>query len=103
MSDMIYVEPAHEARPAFAMWGLAQTPPLQTASATGWNVPLSLYPDVPSELLAGAFVDGFRYDHTMPQPEAVQAPVPSVDPFTPEPASAPRKPRNRSRSKGATP
>lgn len=48
-------------RPAFARWCLAQDPPIQTASATGFLVPLDLYPSVPPELLEGAYIDGYPY------------------------------------------
>lgn len=62
MNDMIMIEPAGDRRPAFAVWGLAQDPKIQTASASGWLVPVGLYPSVPPELLEGAYVDGFLYD-----------------------------------------
>ena len=77
MTSPIHIEPDGPRRPAFAAWGLAQNPPLQTASASGWDVPLELYPDVPSELLEGAYVDGFLYG----RPDAPQpAPKASVQP-----------------------
>lgn len=79
MTETLYIEPAHEHRPSFALWGLAQKPVIQTASATGWDVPLDLYPAVPSELLEGAYVDGYLYDVAKPQPEPV-APTPEVTP-----------------------
>ena len=69
MTVFVHIEPAHEQRPGFALWGLAQTPKLQTASATGWDVPVDLYPEVPVELLAGAYVDGYRYGVGPRQPE----------------------------------
>lgn len=69
MSDTVHIEPGHRHRPAFAAWGLSQDPPLQTASTTGWNVPLDLYPSVPAELLEGGYVDGFPYGGPdVPQP-----------------------------------
>lgn len=83
MTETLYIEPAHEHRPGFALWGLAQKPVIQTASATGWDVPLDLYPSVPSELLEGAYVDGYLYDVAKPQPEPV-APTPEASP-EPEP------------------
>ena len=111
MNDFIHVEPAHEQRPAFAAWGLSQTPPLQTASATGWDVPIDLYPSVPSELLVGGYVDGFRYDRAAKQPEPVtEDPAPVVDRLPqvePKPArnslAADRKPRKRAAKKTAAP
>lgn len=111
MNEFIHVEPAHEQRPAFAAWGLSQTPPLQTASATGWDVPIDLYPSVPSELLVGGYVDGFRYDRAAKQPEPVtEVPAPVVDRLPqaePKPARNPlaaeRKPRKRAAKKTAAP
>ncbi|AKA61683.1 hypothetical protein SEA_YDN12_16 [Streptomyces phage YDN12] len=61
MSDFVHIEPADAQRRAFARWALSQTPKLQTSSSTGTDVPVALYPDVPPELLEGAYVDGFRY------------------------------------------
>lgn len=74
MTDMITVEPARELRSAFAIWAIAQRPPLKTSSATGFDVPAFLYPSIPPELLAGAYVDGFRLDVSMPQPVAAEPP-----------------------------
>jgi hypothetical protein len=68
MTEFITVEPAHEQRGPFAVWAISQTPPLQTSSSTGFDVPVDLYPTVPVELLAGAYVDGYRYDVASPQP-----------------------------------
>lgn len=105
MSDMIHIEPAHEQRPAFAAWGLAQTPALQTASATGWDIPLDLYPSVPTELLAGAYVDGFPYDRQQAQPvkaPAVEAPAVKA-PAAETKAVAPKATRPRKRAPRKTP
>jgi len=52
--EYIHVEPAHEQRPGFAAWGLAQTPPLQTASATGWDVPVDPYDVAQAQPLVSA-------------------------------------------------
>lgn len=84
MSYTVHIEPADDQRRAFARWALSQTPKLQTSSSTGTDVPVDLYPDVPPELLEGAFVDGFRYGG----PEAPQAaPVaPPKDEVTPKAA-----------------
>lgn len=62
MSDPIMIEPASSQRPTFAAWCLSQDPPIQTASASGWLVPIDLYPSVPAELLEGAYADGFPID-----------------------------------------
>jgi hypothetical protein len=93
VTEYVHVEPGHEHRRAFARWGLKQSPRLETASASGWDVPLDLYPSVPSELLTGATVDGYPYGVPQPQPqpkaapEAVRAPV----------ARQQRRPRNQPR------
>lgn len=73
MNDMIMIEPAGDRRPAFAVWGLAQDPKIQTASASGWLVPVGLYPSVPPELLEGAYVDGFLYDRPVAPTRAESA------------------------------
>lgn len=85
MTDQIHIEPDGPQRPAFAAWGLAQDPPLQTATASGWDIPIGLYPDVPPELLEGAYVDGFLYGRPdAPQPVArVEVPTEVVGPVTP--------------------
>ncbi|AMD42757.1 hypothetical protein SEA_XKCD426_16 [Streptomyces phage Xkcd426] len=97
MTDFLTIEPSPEHAPAFAVWCLGRDANVQTVSAGGFLVPLDWYPDVPPELLAGAHVDGFRYDHPSPQPEAVSAPVTaSDDPAsteTPEAAEKPPTPR----------
>lgn len=107
MEEFVYVEPAGPQRGPFAVWGLAQNPPLQTASESGWNVPLDLYPSVPPELLDGAYVDGFPYSSVQPQPqaaaqadqpEAVTAPV-VTEPETEVSAPAQRRTRKRTARK----
>lgn len=117
MSDFVHIEPADEQRRAFARWALAQTPKLQTSSSTGTDVPLDLYPEVPPELLEGAFVDGFRYGgQDVPQPPAVTAPKAPAAPASTGAAKgtqataggpekkprkrAPRRPRKATRSSG---
>lgn len=100
MTEYIHVEPAHEHRPAFAAWGLRQFPPLQTASAQGWDVPLDLYADIPPELLAGGVVDGFPYGVPNPQP-APQAPEGGTEPASVPRKAAPSTPRRRPRRKKA--
>lgn len=76
------IEPDGPHRPAFAAWGLAQDPPLQTATASGWLVPFDLYATVPAELLDGAYVDGFQVGQTLQEahPGASDGPVTSVPP-----------------------
>lgn len=94
MTEFVHIEPGRVQRPAFAAWGLAQDPPLQTASASGWDVPLDLYPAVPVELLEGAYVDGYPAD-SQPAPaapaEAAERPLTALDAILP-PTST-RKPR----------
>lgn len=108
MSHFVHIEPADEQRRAFARWCLAQSPKLQTSSSTGTDVPVDLYPEVPPELLEGAFVDGFRYGGpAAPQPVPVAAPEDLTGPKVPEAAKAPqaassgpaRKPRKRAARK----
>lgn len=93
MTDFVTVEPAHKMRGPFALWCLAQTPQIMTSSASGFDVPMSLYPDVPPELLSGAYVDGFLYDHPAPQPAAAE-PVapPSEASASSEPVAAEAEP-----------
>lgn len=90
MTDFIHIEPAREHRPAFAAWGLSLDKPLQTASATGWDVPLDLYPSVPTELLDGAYVDGYRFTYTA---------APVVEPTAEPKKQTGRKPRKRAASR----
>uniref|UniRef100_A0AAU7GX35 Tail assembly chaperone n=1 Tax=Streptomyces phage Geonosis TaxID=3158856 RepID=A0AAU7GX35_9CAUD len=116
MGHFVHIEPADAQRRAFARWALSQTPKLQTSSSTGTDVPLDLYPDVPPELLEGAYVDGFRYGGPeAPQPAAVAAPEDLTGPKVPNPQSgsqaatsgpakkprkrAPRRPRKVAGSK----
>jgi hypothetical protein len=68
MTEYVHVEPSHDQRPFFALWCLAQEPPIQTASASGFDVPTDRYPFVPPEYLEGAYVDGFRLDRQAAQP-----------------------------------
>lgn len=108
----VHIEPHQDRRAAFARWCLAQVPPLNTTSSTGWNIPLDLYPSVPPELLEGAFVDGFAYDRPTSQTvKPVSAPVvavqadagPIAQTTTAKPPSTPRKPRKRAARKSAAP
>lgn len=104
MTSFVHVEPADDQRRAFARWALSQTPKLQTSSSTGTDVPVDLYPEVPPELLEGAFVDGYRYGGpAAPQPgaeeavKAAAAPASDSDGNGPQAASSgpARKPRKR--------
>jgi len=104
MTDFVHIEPADDQRRAFARWALSQTPKLQTSSSTGTDVPVDLYPDVPVELLEGAFVDGYRYGGpAAPQPDSGTTPAP--EPTTAARASQAassgpaRKPRKRAARK----
>ncbi|ALY07265.1 hypothetical protein SEA_MAIH_15 [Streptomyces phage Maih] len=92
MSNFVHIEPADEQRRAFARWALSQTPKLQTSSSTGTDVPVALYPDVPPELLEGAYVDGFRYGgQGSPQAAPVAAPKVPAAPTSTESESGPQK------------
>ena len=92
MTSFVHIEPGLDKRREFARWALAQTPKIQTSSSTGSDVPVELYPDVPFELLEGAFVDGFPYGGAgTTQTAAVPAARASK---TPEPTEAP-KPRQK--------
>lgn len=72
MTEFVTVEPAHERRAEFALWCLSQTPQIMTSSASGFDVPMDLYPSIPEKLLNGAYVDGYHYDRPSPQPEAAR-------------------------------
>jgi hypothetical protein len=109
VTDPILIEPDWPHRPAFAVWGLAQDPPIQTATATGWLVPVELYASVPAELLDGAYVDGFRLGQTWvqdtpftePEPETASSVPPRGEEIPVEaapvtvPARKPRRPRRK--------
>lgn len=84
MTDLIQVEPGAAQRGLFAQWCLKQSPPIQTSGHATFDVPLDLYPVIPSELLEGAVVDGFRLDVQMPQPVLPKAPAAPSEPVTPE-------------------
>jgi len=98
--EYIHVEPAHEQRPGFAAWGLAQTPPLQTASATGWDVPVDLYAVLPPELLEGGYVDGFPYDVAQAQPLVSATTAPAAE--APARTGPARKARKRPAKKATS-
>ena len=106
MSDPILIEPDGPRRPGFAVWGLSQDPPIQTASASGWLVPLSLYPSIPAELLDGAYVDGYLDNGPDVQPKAEPQEAPAEPVQAPEaPATAreelPVRPVRKSRKRAA--
>lgn len=75
----VHIEPANDRRGMFAAWCLTQTPPLQTSSASGWDVPTELYPDVPVEALEGAHVDGWPVGGVTVPAKAAQASHNAVD------------------------
>lgn len=96
----VHIEAARQHRVGFAKWCLAQDPRIETASATGSDVPVDLYPSVPVELLEGAYVDGFLYnrpDAPGDPVEAPEAPTAAVDDVPlglrgiPVPAKRPRR------------
>lgn len=106
--DTVHIEPGREMRPHFALWCLAQEPPMQTASATGFDVPLDLYPSVPPELLAGAYVDGFLYGRESAPLRTPEAVTPAVVPeafeaplAAPVAEPLPRRPRKRAAKKAS--
>lgn len=111
MTDVEYVtvEPAPENASAFAVWCLAKDPRVQTVSAGGFLVPLDWYAEIPPELLSGAYVDGFQYDRTAPQPsrpEPAPAPLKAETVTRTAPANKTgtrtRKPRTRKNSQSQT-
>lgn len=69
VTTFVHIEPGEGQRQGFARWCLAQEPRIETASATGSDVPLDLYPSIPPELLEGAYVDGYPYGQPQPQPQ----------------------------------
>jgi hypothetical protein len=81
--EYLFIEPAKQHRRGFARWCLAQDPRIETASSTGSNVPVDLYPAVPPELLEGAYVDGFPYGRTVATPVA-EKPETVADVATPD-------------------
>ena len=111
MTVFIHVEPSREQLPAFALWTLDQKPPLPTSGPASWDVPVALYAVLPPELLAGAYVDGYPFDHAQEQPasapsEPLKAPqaasAPVVDRLPQEPVAEARKaPRKRAAKKTA--
>lgn len=79
MARPIHVEAAPERRRDFARWCLSQSPRLETASATGTDVPAELFKDLPGDLLDGALVDGHVYRHV------IEGKVPDGDGYADEP------------------
>lgn len=74
----VLVEPAPDRARAFARWCLAQSPRIETANASGSEVPSNLFTNMPEELLVGAHIDGRLYRHVAepePEPEAEAAPA----------------------------
>ncbi|RPJ36976.1 MAG: hypothetical protein EHM35_07200 [Planctomycetaceae bacterium] len=94
MTDQILIEPAQGNAAAFAVWCLSRSANIRTVSAGGFLIPLDWYPDVPSELLEGAHVDGFLYNR--PESKPVTTPEPVVTDTTPQTtaASTPTRKRN---------
>lgn len=97
--DTLHVEPAAEKRPAFALWCISQTPSIQTASATGYDIPVPLFQVMPTELLEDAYVDGFLFaPQTAAQPviedtDSTKAPQAVSGPPTAPDGAAPRRTR----------
>lgn len=101
MTEYVHVEPGYAQRPAFASWGLSQDPPLQTASASGWDVPVELYPSVPPELLEGAYVDGYAVQGAVAREEAPAPPEQPAKPVVEALTGGPRTQEARRRRKSA--
>lgn len=94
MTDMdhVTVEPTQALAAHLAVWLLSRDPNVQTVSAGGFLVALDLYADVPSDLLEGAYVDGFLYRHVIdgmvPDGKGYKlADVPVQDGVQPEPVA----------------
>lgn len=94
----VRIEPAPEQRQQFARWCLAQTPRIETSGHGSSDVPVDLYPDVPQNLLEGAYVDGYLYRGTDPVPavrtDGTAPPTPVAEPK--------QKPRQRQRARKTT-
>lgn len=80
---LIMIEPADEHRQAFARWCLAQNPQIRTTSSTGSEVPASLFPYIPDELLHGAYIDGHVFR------PVIEGKAPDGDGYRDEPPSPP--------------
>src|SRR5688572_32307447 len=90
MSETILVEPADGRRREFALWCLAQDPPIPSASATGSAVPVELFASVPDELLDGARIDGHPF---RPVRDGYEPHGDGYEPHrVPEPVEGPEKP-----------
>lgn len=110
MPYLVLVEPAPEQRQAFARWCLAQDPPIQTASATGSEVPADLFTAIPDELLYDAHVDGHIFRHVIeglaPHGDGyAPVAVPVDDGARPEPLTdtePPKTPQKRTQRRTST-
>lgn len=98
VTTFVHIEPGEGQRQGFARWCLAQEPRIETASATGSDVPLDLYPTIPSELLEGAYVDGYPYGQPQPQPKADEQPDVTQASGGGKPQPKPRKQAARRRT-----
>ena len=91
MTESVNIEPAPVQRSAFAMWCLAQDPQLSFTGPDAADVPLDLYPTVPTDLLIGAYVDGYAYRHVIegfvPDGTGYKPEVPVQDGAQPEPVA----------------
>lgn len=114
MSDFLTVEPSPELAGRFAVWALSHDPHVKTVSAGGFLIRLDLYPDVPAELLVGAFVDGFpvrtvsaplgaeQRDGSDPGPRGAERQLEAayrLDDGVPKPVPSKRAPRKRTSSR----
>lgn len=107
MAEFITIEPSGEHRAAFARWALDQDPNVQTVGTHGFVVPLDWYPDVPAELLAGSYVDGYAYETPSGRPKAASGslaaetrePVVRVPDAPAKPLAAEQKPRRAPRKR----
>jgi hypothetical protein len=79
---MITVQPAAELRRDFAVWAVAQTPPIGTNSPFSFAVPAALFAAVPERVLIGALIDGHRYVSPVEDEELGRTPPGGTQPET---------------------
>lgn len=90
---MITVQPAAELRRDFAVWAVAQTPPIGTNSPFSFAVPAALFVEVPERILIGALIDGHRYVSPMEDEEQGRTPPGGTRPSPPDEAYGPDAPQ----------
>lgn len=110
VTHFVHVEPADGNRRDFARWCLDQDPKIMTASSSGSDVPVDLYPSIPVALLEGAYVDGYLYRGADPvpavRPDGGKPPEPvsrpSSDGDTQSATAAPKAPQKRAQRRSKT-